>query len=355
MNMKEAYLKVLGLDQKPLEEKKLSRPSWVPESIADEQVSDFMGALASAHKEGCDTFKFGDKSYKMTVNKPTNEAKEIDFDDPKKGSDGEDDEDDDIVVKGKGKKEVEEELKGDQHKIDKNKNGKIDAHDFKLLRKEEAELEEETDDEHYAKQSPKMQDAINLHLRKGKSYKDAVTAAKVHVKEEAPNPYAIGMAQAMKSTGDTPPLEKSTITKAHKIAKAIAKEDTKYAELTATLSEGGFTPEEIQSVISKLEEKAEPQDMGDNLSDGELDFIETHEVEIVDGTPEKPDFDKDIAAADAPSANGAGTVEIDGKKAAEDDAENPVKSQATAPAGKGAGKVEVDGAKAAEEVAKKVG
>jgi hypothetical protein len=34
---------------------------------------------------------------------------------------------------------VKEALKGDQHKIDKNKNGKIDAHDFKLLRKEEAE------------------------------------------------------------------------------------------------------------------------------------------------------------------------------------------------------------------------
>ena len=37
------------------------------------------------------------------------------------------------------KSKVEEELKGNQHKIDKNKNGKIDAHDFKLLRKEEAE------------------------------------------------------------------------------------------------------------------------------------------------------------------------------------------------------------------------
>jgi hypothetical protein len=41
-----------------------------------------------------------------------------------------------------------EELKGDQHKIDKNKNGKIDSHDFKILRgekpmqKEAAELEE---------------------------------------------------------------------------------------------------------------------------------------------------------------------------------------------------------------------
>lgn len=30
---------------------------------------------------------------------------------------------------------VEEELSGDQHKIDANKNGKIDAHDFKLLKK----------------------------------------------------------------------------------------------------------------------------------------------------------------------------------------------------------------------------
>jgi hypothetical protein len=34
---------------------------------------------------------------------------------------------------------TKEELKGNQHKIDKNKNGKIDAHDFKLLRKEEVE------------------------------------------------------------------------------------------------------------------------------------------------------------------------------------------------------------------------
>jgi hypothetical protein len=36
-------------------------------------------------------------------------------------------------------KKVMEELKGNQHKIDKNKNNKIDAHDFKLLRKEEQE------------------------------------------------------------------------------------------------------------------------------------------------------------------------------------------------------------------------
>ena len=37
-----------------------------------------------------------------------------------------------------------EALKGNQHKIDKNKNGKIDAHDFKLLQKEEEIEESET-------------------------------------------------------------------------------------------------------------------------------------------------------------------------------------------------------------------
>jgi hypothetical protein len=50
------------------------------------------------------------------------------------------------------------------------------------------------------------------------------------VEERAKNPYAIGMAQAMKATGDKPPLKKSTITKAHDIAKAIEKEETNEEE-----------------------------------------------------------------------------------------------------------------------------
>jgi len=41
--------------------------------------------------------------------------------------------------------------------------------------------------------------------------------------KKAQSPYAVGMAQAMKSTGDKPPLEKSTIKKAHDIAKSIEK------------------------------------------------------------------------------------------------------------------------------------
>ena len=63
-------------------------------------------------------------------------------------------EDDEVEVTKKGKAKVvvhdgdedgsrvTEELKGKQHKLDKNKNGRLDAHDFELLRKEEEELDE---------------------------------------------------------------------------------------------------------------------------------------------------------------------------------------------------------------------
>ena len=43
--------------------------------------------------------------------------------------------------------------------------------------------------------------------------------------EAVDNPYAVGMAQAMKSKNDQPPLKKSTITKAHDIAKSIKKDE----------------------------------------------------------------------------------------------------------------------------------
>ena len=62
---------------------------------------------------------------------------------------------------------------------------------------------------------------------KNGAYNGMVLAKQVleaFISEAADSPYAVGMAQAMKSTGDTPPLKKSTVKKAHKIAKAVAKE-----------------------------------------------------------------------------------------------------------------------------------
>lgn len=55
-----------------------------------------------------------------------------------------------------GHKYVKEELKGNQHKIDANKNGKVDAHDFKLLRGKK-KVAEAADD-------PKL--AFQLHMAK---------------------------------------------------------------------------------------------------------------------------------------------------------------------------------------------
>ena len=57
---------------------------------------------------------------------------------------------------------------------------------------------------------------------------DKVQAQKIlNMKEAAKkprSPYAVGMAKAMELTGDTPPLKKSTITKAHEIARSIQKD-----------------------------------------------------------------------------------------------------------------------------------
>lgn len=54
---------------------------------------------------------------------------------------------------------------------------------------------------------------------------DKYKAKNEDIKEAVKEPYAVGMAQAMKSTDDKPPLKKSTITKAHDIAKSIEKDE----------------------------------------------------------------------------------------------------------------------------------
>jgi hypothetical protein len=71
-----------------------------------------------------------------------------------------------------------------------------------------------------------IKDEHNRRLRAEPEYTKAKASLneEEELEEKAVNPYAVGMATAMKVTGDEPPLEKSTITKAHKIAKAIKNE-----------------------------------------------------------------------------------------------------------------------------------
>jgi hypothetical protein len=60
------------------------------------------------------------------------------------------------------------------------------------------------------------------------------------VDEKTRNAYAIGMAAAMKSTGDKPPLKKSTIMKAHRIAKKVEANESITGEVVVTPQEAGL-------------------------------------------------------------------------------------------------------------------
>ena len=66
--------------------------------------------------------------------------------------------------------------------------------------------------------------------------------------------HAIGMSQAMKSTGDKPPLDKSTIKKGHKIAKAILNKEEKrmYIESMAGLKKKSEKSGMSYSILKKV-------------------------------------------------------------------------------------------------------
>jgi hypothetical protein len=74
--------------------------------------------------------------------------------------------------------------------------------------------------------------------------KAAGDAAKIlggvnEAKKDTTNPYAVGMAQAMEITGDKPPLKKSTIKLAHKIAGKVEKQvkENQLSSLRSTVTE----------------------------------------------------------------------------------------------------------------------
>lgn len=93
---------------------------------------------------------------------------------------------------------------------------------------------------------------------------DKKTAMK---KEAVKNPYAIGMATAMKSAKDKPPLEKSTITKAHKIAKSIMKKESTVWNWDEILE---ASDEELDALIEQLE--------GEDLQSFMAEFSELSEA-----------------------------------------------------------------------------
>jgi len=103
---------------------------------------------------------------------------------------------------------------------------------------------------------PKFAAAFRLSQKTGQPflYKEN-TNEEVEKKEAVDNPYAIGMAAAMKATGDTPPLKKSTIVKAHKIADKVKKEEVKLEAVNLRLLKPGsyITVKSKEYVVDKFD------------------------------------------------------------------------------------------------------
>jgi len=100
--------------------------------------------------------------------------------------------------------------------------------------------------------------------------------------------YATGTKRAMQITGDKPPLEKSTIKKAHKIAKAILrKEDYSSEDFQTFVTERyeGLSEEDLALIETMYEslEGEEAEEFLDLLDQGELDaYLDELEKELED-------------------------------------------------------------------------
>jgi hypothetical protein len=385
--MKEAYLKVLGLDQKSLEEKKMGRPSWVPESIKDDKVSDFMGALSAAHKEGYEEFEFGNKKFKMTIGKKDAEKKDV-------KEDASNDKSDDGEGMDKVDAKAVKKKFGDRKDKDIDNDGDEDESDEYLHNRRKAISKNVAEGVTEGSFGSGYGSVFTLYVNTGekpptktktKKFKredDAVAWAedyadrydqypnlKMEIKDENGGVVweleesqgvaegGVGGGKVVRDT-EKPPFDPPYSTRkiatpgksgyGPSAAKHLAKqgmkktyEDIEIEEFAQDLLENGFSQDEVDSIIAGLDEKkhvgtdgpepAEAEEMGDTLSDGELDFIDMHEVEIVDVTPEDPKHHEATKKATPPTTKGIGTAEVDGQKIVAAKPEVAVKSQATQP------------------------
>src|SRR5210317_2172344 len=112
---------------------------------------------------------------------------------------------------------------------------------------------------------------------------DKYKAKNEDIKEAVDNPYAVGMAVAKKMKNDEPPLKKSTITKAHDIAKSIAKDDKK-EEVTEVKY-----PHKMYSKDGKEVEAKTPEDHKKYADMGYTHKNETHTFMTKDMNKSKKD------------------------------------------------------------------
>ena len=200
--------------------------------------------------------------------------------------------------KGKGEKETKEELKGGQKKLDKNKNGKLDKEDFKLLRSKKSEVKEDLK----GKQS-KLDANKNGKIDK-EDFKLLKSKKKSEMKEGKSSPFAKEVKEGGKKWIQKAihPSKKGSLKK----ALGVKKDETIPAgKLKAAAKKGGKLGQRarLAMTLKKLKESVETEEWVESLVENQYHSIATkkeimeliqnkmNETEVLSEIPEFMSFD----------------------------------------------------------------
>jgi hypothetical protein len=191
------------------------------------------------------------------------------------------------------KKMKAEELKGNQHKLDLNKNGKLDKHDFKKLRGEETEEE---------------LDALISEVLS----KDASAGEWISDFTKSDNP---------KFAGKSPEKRKQMALAAYYAAQK--KESTDYESFIELDEEADLVKTGAKEIKhANVKDKEDDKDDFGPRAQGERDFLDQLSVNVTDDPARdghKTGADK-LSAATKPTAKGAGKYNGDSKLSSKDKA-----------------------------------
>ena len=187
-------------------------------------------------------------------------------------------------------KMLEEELKGNQHKIDANKNNKVDAHDFKLLRAKKEVKKEEVEQIAELKKS-----TLGSYVKK--AAKDQAGDAFEHGEDEH---------RQYGDPGEDPERDKDIEDRERRMAnrekgigravKRLTKEEVEqeeeksmtFSEMLAAYKEHGLaviaeepTEEEFNTEIKKAQAKSEGKEKAD-VAKASVQAVKQEEIEVLD-------------------------------------------------------------------------
>jgi len=257
---------------------KTERATWVPESIADEQVEAFMEATLTAVTEGADTFVFEGKSYKAKSKK---EAKKLD---PVGKADADIDNDGDVDSS-------DEYLKNRRNRIRKAMENKEKSCDCGENKKCECEIDEGS--------KPFIKyDGAGAHVvdGQGKTVQTFKTLSGADYKKKAQEYLQkhfekLAMESVAESAGTAQhgPDDATSDTYAKQVSNGhsggIPKGTAK--DFLATHSMEVGLDAEVEYMKNKAEAenalKRTPARMGDKLSNGDNSFVKPIKTEIIDG------------------------------------------------------------------------